>query len=201
MRFLEEVFNSNLRLLLRGERPHQHIRHFRDKMVVYFHNDPLLCIIFPSSLKSVTSDWYYSLLPPSLHNFEEVTKAFLTQYASRQEAKKKSYYLLSLRQSEKLKSYISFFQRQLAKVFNCGEDVSALIFISGLLVSHSPYKHLLKHTVTRMSKILSRAQPYIQLEKAMKNSFNHTAKHSDVGEKSKSHMKPPLTPRSEPRET
>jgi len=37
-----------------------------------------------------------------------------------------------------------------------------------------------------MSEVLSRAQPYIQLEEAMKTSFNHTTKHGDVGGKSKS---------------
>jgi len=51
-------------------------------MVVYSRNDPLLCIIFFSSLKGVASDWFYSLLPRSFYNFEELTKAFLTQYAS-----------------------------------------------------------------------------------------------------------------------
>ena len=72
----------------------------------------------------------------SLQNFEEVTKVFLTQYASCQEAKKNNYHLLSvkIRQSDSLKSYISFFQSQLAKVPNRGEDVSVLAFISGLQI-------------------------------------------------------------------
>ena len=37
-----------------------------------------------------------------------------------------------------------------------------------------------------MSKVLSRAQFYIQLEESMKNFFNHIAKHGHVGEKLKS---------------
>jgi len=97
--------------------PVQHIRHFRDKMVVYYRNDSLLCITFPFSLKGAASDWFYSLPPHSLHNFVEVTKTFLTQYASRQEAKKNNYHLLSIkmRHSENLKSYISFFHSELTK--------------------------------------------------------------------------------------
>jgi len=47
-------------------------------------------------------------------------------------------------------------------------------------------KHLLKYNVTRMSEVLLRAQPYIQLGEAMKTSFNHTVKHDDVGGKLKS---------------
>ena len=47
--------------------------------------------------------------------------------------------------------------------------------------------HLLKHSVTWMTNVLSHAQPYIQLQEAMKTSFNHTLKHNDdVRGKSKS---------------
>ena len=56
----------------------QHIRHFQDKMVIYSHNDPIMCLTFPSSLKGVASDWFYSMPPHFFHNFEEVFKAFLT---------------------------------------------------------------------------------------------------------------------------
>ena len=89
----------------------QHIRHFRDKMVIYACNDQIMCLTFPASLKGVASDWFYSLPLRSLHNFAEVTEVFLTQYASCQEAKKNSHYLLSvrMRQRDGLKSYINFF--------------------------------------------------------------------------------------------
>jgi len=45
----------------------------------------------------------------------------------------------------------------------------------------------MKHDITQMSKILSRAQPNIQLKEVMKSSANHSAKHSDEREKSKPH--------------
>jgi len=96
----------------------------------------------------------------SLHNFTEVTEAFLTQYTSRQETKRNNHLLLSvkMRQGDSLKSYI-FFQDWLIKVSNCGKEVSALAFISGLQVTHPLYKHFLKHDVAKMSEVLSRAQP------------------------------------------
>ena len=51
-------------------------------MVLYSRNDPIIYLTFLSNLKDVASNWFYSLLPYSLHNFKEVTEAFLTQYAS-----------------------------------------------------------------------------------------------------------------------
>ena len=132
-------------------------------MAVYSHNIPLICLTFSSILKDVTSDWFHSLPPHSLHNFKKVTGVFLTQYASRQEAKKYNHHLLiiKMRLDDSLKSYIGYFQSQLAKVPSCSEDDSTFAFISSLQVSHPLYKHLLEHDVTRMSELLYRAQPYI----------------------------------------
>jgi len=110
-------------------------------MIVYSHNDPLMCFTFPFSLKGMALNWFYSLAPQSLHNFKEMIEAFLFQYASRREANKK------MRYGGSLKSYISFFQIQLAKVPNCDRDIFALAFIVGLQVSYPQYKYLLKHNI------------------------------------------------------
>ena len=77
-----------------------------------------------------------------------------------------------MRQSDDLKSYIGYIQSQLAKVPNCGEGVPVLAFISGLQDFHPLYKYLLKHNVTWMSEVLSRAQQF----EVMKTSFNHSAR-------------------------
>ena len=128
-------------------------------MVIYSHYDPLTCLTFLSSLKGVASNWFYSLSSHSLHNFEEIIKAFHIQYTSRREAKKNNHHLLIVKiiPNDNLKSYVSYFQNQLTKVPNRGEDISTLMFISRLQVSCLLYKHLLKHDVPRMSKVMSRA--------------------------------------------
>ena len=77
--------------------PVQHVRQFQNKIVVHSRNNPLLRVIFSSSLKGLTSDWFYSRSPHSLHNFEEVTKAFLTQYVSHWEAKKNNHHILTVK--------------------------------------------------------------------------------------------------------
>jgi len=64
---------------------------------------------------------------------------------------------------------------------------ATLIFISGLQISHPLYKHLLKHNVTRTSKVLSRAQSYIQLEKSIESSVNHSLKRNNYRKKMNSH--------------
>ena len=129
----------------------------------------------------------------SLHNFSEVTKAFLTQYVSRQDTKRNSHHLLSVkrRQRDSLKSYINLFQSQLIKVSSYGEEVFALAFISGLHVANPLYKHLLKHNIAKMSKVLYETQPYIQLEEAMKAFSNHSVKPGIGGGSRSLHTKLP----------
>jgi len=102
-------------------------------MIIHSHNNALMCLTFSSSLKDVTSNWFYSPPPHSLRNFEEGTEVFLNQYASCREAKK-NHRLISvkIKHDDSLKSYIGYFQSQLVKVLNCDEDASALAFINGL---------------------------------------------------------------------
>ena len=59
-----------------------------------------------------------------------------------------------MRQEDSLKLYINFLQSQLTKVSNCGEDLPVLTFISMLQVTYPLYKHLLKHNIAKMSKVL-----------------------------------------------
>ena len=63
-----------------------------------------------------------------------------------------------MKSGESLKNYVSYFQSQMALVYNCNENVIAAVFISGLQVTHSFYKHLVKNDVTKMRDIFVRAQ-------------------------------------------
>ena len=77
--------------------PIQQLRHYQEKIAIYSHDDLLTSWVFPSSLKEVTSDWFYSLLSHLFSDFEEVRKAFYNQFASRREFKKSNNHLLTIK--------------------------------------------------------------------------------------------------------
>jgi len=135
-----------------------------------------MCLIFSSNLKGVASDWFYFLLPRSLHNFEEISLAFLTLYVSRWEAKKKKHHSSQNEKEREPQVVHQLLSEPAAKILNYGKDVFALTFINGLQISHPQYKHLLNHDVTWMSDVLFRIQSYILLEEAMKSSPNLSLK-------------------------
>jgi len=63
--------------------------------------------------------------------------------------------MIKMKPRGSLKYDVSYYQNQMALVYNCNVDVVVAMFISGLSVSHSFYKYLVKHEVTRMRDILS----------------------------------------------
>jgi len=54
--------------------------------------------------------------------------------------------------------------------------VAAAAFISELQITHFFYKHLVKHEVTKMRDILSRAQKYIRIKDVIQNATDHSFK-------------------------
>jgi len=152
----------------------QPLRHYQEVMALHSPNDHLMCHVFSTSLKGIASDWFYLLSLCTLRNFEKVSEAFLTQYASRKEIKKNNNHLLSVRMrpADSLKGYMNHFQNQLTRVHTCSDNVATLAFINGLQSSHPRHKHLLKYNIMQMKEVCTRAQQYIQLEEAIKGFFN-----------------------------
>jgi len=73
----------------------------------------------------------------------------------------------------------------MALVYNCNDDVAFVTFVSGLQITHSFYKHLVKYEVTKTREIFSRAQKYIQIKDATQSVVDCTSKMEDKGKKSK----------------
>ena len=80
-------------------------------MTVYSHDDLFMSRVFPSGLKGITSDWFYSLSSHSLGDFEEVRQAFFNQFASRREFKKNNNHIFTIKMKfeESLKHYVCYF--------------------------------------------------------------------------------------------
>ena len=76
----------------------------------------------------------------------------------------------------------------MALIYNCNEDVAVAAFISGLQVTHSFYKHLVKYEVTKIRDILFQVQKYIQIEDAIRSAANRSLKKGGKGVKSKHNL-------------
>ena len=106
-------------------------------MVVHSHDDLFLSRVFWCSLKGAAYNWFYSpkhlwlvLLPlmPLLWSFKEVKHAFYYQYAFQQGPKKNNSHLLTIKMKPgaSLKYFVSYFQSQMALVYNFNDDMATL---------------------------------------------------------------------------
>jgi len=59
-----------------------------------------------------------------------------------------------MKPGEILRSYVNYFQRQMALVYNYNENIVAAAFISWLQITLSFYMRLVKKDVTKMRDIL-----------------------------------------------
>jgi len=64
----------------------------------------------------------------------------------------------------------------MALVYNCNDNMTATVFISGLQVSHSLHKHLVKHEDNMIRDILFRVKKYIQIEDAICSAIDRSSK-------------------------
>ena len=56
--------------------PVEHVSHFNQSMALHAWNEALMYKVFPSSLGPTAMRWFDSLDKGSIHNYEELTKAF-----------------------------------------------------------------------------------------------------------------------------
>ena len=111
-------------------------------------------------LKGAACHWFYSLPRNSLRSFHDLTDAFYNQFASRRKFQRNNNHLLTVKMKlgKSLKNYVNYFQSQMSLIHNYNKDIVSIIFISGLQVIHTFYKHLVKNDVTKMKDNLVWAQ-------------------------------------------
>ena len=79
--------------------PYDHMLHFNQAMILKAENDPLLCKVFPASLKGPALAWFHKLPRGSLNSFGELWATFISQY------------LCSVRHKGNISSLQSIFKR------------------------------------------------------------------------------------------
>ena len=60
--------------------PYDHMLHFNQVMILITVNDPLLCKVFPTSLKGPALAWFHKLPRESINSFNDLWATFVSQY-------------------------------------------------------------------------------------------------------------------------
>ncbi|XP_068307365.1 uncharacterized protein [Pyrus communis] len=108
----------------------KHLKHYRNTMVIYQNNDALMCKIFATTLQSEAQDWFHTLLPRSIRNFDDLSLIFTKEYSSYYLIKKKFDHLFNVKKNPKelLRDYVKRIKAEKAKIVGCNNSIASATF-------------------------------------------------------------------------
>ncbi|WVY89245.1 hypothetical protein V8G54_034759 [Vigna mungo] len=145
--------------------PEHHLRNFIDSMAFYSNSDPVKCRAFSLSLKDEALEWYYTLPPNSVDNFQTVTTLFKRQFSASRRERVSAAELVNLKQGrdEPLRTFMRRYSETARRV----KGVSHEFIISNLpnclkpgFISESLYAELPK----TMEELHERMTKFIKME-------------------------------------
>ncbi|XP_059436595.1 uncharacterized protein LOC132169598 [Corylus avellana] len=115
--------------------PSDHMESFRAHIILHETLDEIACRAFPLTLRGVAKEWFGSLSPKSVDNFDYLGQQFLGQFLAVQRRKKNPAYLLSLVQgkNESLNDYLLRFNWGKLAVESTDEQTILSVLMHGTL--------------------------------------------------------------------
>ncbi|XP_070672487.1 uncharacterized protein [Malus domestica] len=129
-------------------------------MTLYANNDAFMCKIFATTLQGEAQDWFHTLPPRLIQNFNKLSLVFTKEYSSYNSMKKKFDHLFNMKKDlkESLRTYIKRFKVEKAKIVGCDGSIACSAFRKRLLANHPFFRKLI------MSENLSLANSYALAE-------------------------------------
>nr|XP_028962198.1 uncharacterized protein LOC114826281 [Malus domestica] len=175
-------FSSRHFTLFKGdEDPNMHLMHYRSAMTFYTNNDELICKTFAAKLQGEAQDWFHTLSPSSIQNFNELSLVFIKEYSPCCSIKKKYDYLFNMKKNpkESLRTYVKRFKTKKTKIVRRDGSIACSAFQNGISAEHPLFRKLI------MGGELTLAASYALAEK---HALWDEAKQSCRNEQKNKHM-------------
>nr|XP_028964672.1 uncharacterized protein LOC108172528 [Malus domestica] len=90
-------------------------------------------------------DWFHTLPPCSIWNFNKFSLVFTKEYLSDRSIKKKSDHLFNMKKdpNESFRTYVKRFKAEKAKTFRCDDSIACSTFWKGLPADHPFFEELI----------------------------------------------------------
>ncbi|XP_073130781.1 uncharacterized protein [Henckelia pumila] len=146
--------------------PEEHLGRFENAALLHRYSDAIKCRVSLTTLVRSAQQWFNLLQPGSIRSFNDLSSAFLHQFASRKKYLKTSLSLFNLKQSEvePLREYVQRFNTEALEVPAATADT-------------------LKPPLT-YDELLSRTEKYVNLEDAQRQRRHEGTSVSRSGNKS-----------------
>ncbi|XP_048440379.1 uncharacterized protein LOC125477394 [Pyrus x bretschneideri] len=151
--------------------PKRHLKHYRSAIVLYRNNDALICKIFATTLQGEAQDWFHTLPPRSIQNFDD----------------------LSLKNpKESLRDYVKRFKLEKAKTVRCDDSIASAAFQKELPADHSLFGEMIMKEDLTLADSFALAEKHAFWDKARRaeKAPEQTKKESTIVQR-KEDKKPP----------
>ena len=132
---LPPKFNMpSLDLYDRAHDPFDHITTFKTTMHLQGVPDEIMCRAFPTTLKGPVRVWFSKIPPNTVSSFEELSKLFVNNFIGGQRQKHSSSSLLTIeqRENERLRSFITRFNREALTMDEVDDKLLLAAFHNGV---------------------------------------------------------------------
>jgi hypothetical protein len=143
-----------------SEDPQDHLKAFREHLILHGTPDEIACRAFPLTLKGVAKDWFTGLPPKSVGTFKELGRLFLTQFLATRKRKKNATCLLTMRQGkeESLKDFMLRFNKEKLEVDSPDDKIILNALMQGVraegpLMAEVGRKNVRKVTLPQFMKL------------------------------------------------
>ncbi|XP_059436631.1 uncharacterized protein LOC132169648 [Corylus avellana] len=150
--------------------PSDHMESFQAHIILHETPDEIACRAFPLTLRGVAKEWFGSLSPKSVDNFDYLGQQFLGQFLAVRRRKKNPAYLLSLVQgkNESLKDYLLRFNREKLAVEGTNEQTVLSALMHGIQIEGPLMAELSKRPKTGTLRLFnSKAEEFINQEETI----------------------------------
>ena len=146
--------------------PVAHIGRYQQSMALSCFNDPLMCRLFPSSLREVALRRFNQLGRRTIDSWIQIAEAFVTRFItnSRKTRKMDALLTMKLEDNETIKEYSTRFWETYNDIDGCDEEVAIRTFKLGLPPGTSLHQSFTKHPAPTVAKLMHRIDQFIRVE-------------------------------------
>ncbi|XP_073017981.1 uncharacterized protein [Primulina eburnea] len=150
--------------------PEEHLGRFENAALLHQYSDEVKCRVFLGTLVRSAQQWFNTLLPSSIHSFEDFSAAFLHRFASSKKYQKNylSLFVVKQQEAETLREFVQRFNNVAMEIPAATPDIMISAFTQGLRGGEF-FKSLVKKPPSSYDDLLVRAEKYVNLEDAQRH--------------------------------
>ena len=138
--------------------PVAHIGHYQQTMTVSHLNEPLMCLLFPSSLGEVAMRWFNQLGRQMINSWDQMAEAFVARLItnSRKAREMDALLTMKLQDNETIQNYSIRYWETYNDIDGRSEEVAIKAFKLGLPVDSGLCHSLIKHQPSSLVKLMNK---------------------------------------------